>query len=102
MSMIEKILNGFGYEKIQRGYLSDDFGKAHRNLFQTLSDTWEEKVAGPARERRAERRSRSSNGVSNSSTDSGWSWSFGFGDGGGGGGGDCGGGGDGGGGGGGE
>lgn len=93
MSFVEKILSGFGYEKIQRGNLSDQFGKAHRNFFETLSDIWEEKVAGPARERKAERNRRSYSSTSNSSTDSGWSWSFGLGDGGRGGGGDCGGGG---------
>lgn len=78
MSIIDKILKGFGYEKVQRGELSHQFGKESRGFFATLSDTWEEKVAGPARERRAERRAYRSSSSSHSSYDSGPSF-FGFG-----------------------
>lgn len=78
MSIIEKILNGFGYEKIQRGNLSNQFGQAHRGFFEKLSDTWEDKVAGPARERKAYRDSRRSSSSTYSSYDSGPSF-FGFG-----------------------
>lgn len=81
MSVIEKILNRFGYEKTDRTEsLKTSFDGARRGFFASLSDAWEDKVAGPARERQAqrERDRRYSSSSTPSSYDSGPSF-FGFG-----------------------
>lgn len=99
MSMIEKILNRFGYEKTDRTEtLKTSFDGARRGFFASLSDAWEDNVAAPARERQARReRDRRSSSSTHSGYDSGPSFfgssggdsggSCGGGDGGGGGGG---------------
>lgn len=79
MSMIEKILNRFGYEKTGRTEtLKTSFDGARRGFFESLSDAWEDKVAGPARERQAQRERTRRSSSSHSSYDSGPSF-FGFG-----------------------
>jgi uncharacterized membrane protein len=96
MSMIEKILNRFCYEKTDKPHsITSSFDDARKSFLGTLSDVWEDKVAMPRRERKY--KNQRSGGYNNSSSAQGWSWpsldwsgggDSGGGDGGGGGGGE--------------
>lgn len=73
MSMIEKILNRFGYEKTDKTpSLTSSFDGARRGFMGTLSDVWEDKVVGPWRERKYQ--NQRTGGYSNSGSSHGWSW----------------------------